>query len=497
MANAHIVSFIQSLNDHETRTAEDHILKVLSACKTNSAESKQLILFRYITANKEKNISEAVLIKSTGTKNIASLKLRLYETVTEALTLDSNIYNKNVFEERDQIQFKLKKKLLLLRILHRSLNQKRTLTLDHLSNEIIREAKIYDFYEILVEVLTFKKYRKGIRSGIKEFDEINKEVIFYDQCQKAVNYSADCYYRLILNNDFVKSLTEKELGKHFQLSIQRMETDYKKTGSHQVNFYLHILYFALFERKKNYIKAIEYCNKLIALLNKKKAIYYSERIGFILDNLSQFKTYMGNYESAAMDAKKAQQYYIEKSFSYFISKKQELYANLYGNNWKQAFKCIEELSNQSLVDSGEFRASKYVYFQACALFIANKYKEALELLKTPLEIEKDKTRWNVSLRILNIMLFIELNKNDEAERSLESLRKYMERAAKSDEISPRDVLIVKTLRELEKDNFEFRSKNTAVTKMLDELSAKDTPLSWEHYTSELIPFHKWLEGKKK
>jgi len=121
----------------------------------------------------------------------------------------------------------------------------------------------------------------------------------------------------------------------------------------------------------------------------------------------------------------------------------------------------------------------------------------LDYLKISLEIEQDKTRWNISLRILSIMLFIELYKHNETEHALESLRKYMERATKNDEISPRDILIVKTLRELEKDNFEFRSKNTTITKMLNDLSAKDTPLSWEHYSSELIPFHKWLEAKKK
>ncbi len=113
-----------------------------------------------------------------------------------------------------------------------------------------------------------------------------------------------------------------------------------------------------------------------------------------------------------------------------------------------------------------------------------------------LEIEKDKTRWNISLRILNIMLFIELNKINEASRALESLRKHTARQTKEEEIKPRDVLIVKLLRELEKEGFEFQAKNSKIANMLKELSEKDTPLSWEHYSAELIPFHKWLEGKK-
>jgi len=162
MAKEHIVSFIQSLNDHEIKTAEDHILKVLSACKANSNESKQLVLFRYITANRDEKNSESSIIKITGTKNIASLKLRLYETVTEALILGKNTYN-DQFSERDQVLFKLKKKLLLFRILFRSLNQKRIEKLYSLINEIIQKEREYELYEILYEIFTIKKYFNGIR----------------------------------------------------------------------------------------------------------------------------------------------------------------------------------------------------------------------------------------------------------------------------------------------------------------------------------------------
>ena len=95
------------------------------------------------------------------------------------------------------------------------------------------------------------------------------------------------------------------------------------------------------------------------------------------------------------------------------------------------------------------------------------------------------------------MIFIELNKINEASTSLEALRKYIERTSKTDEVKQRDVLIVKLLRELEKDGFMLDSKNTTVSKMLKDLSEKDKAVSWEYYSPELIPFHEWLEMKKK
>jgi hypothetical protein len=133
----------------------------------------------------------------------------------------------------------------------------------------------------------------------------------------------------------------------------------------------------------------------------------------------------------------------------------------------------------------------------CVYFADNDYKNALTLLNESLEIEKDKSRWNVSLRILNIMLFIEMNKIDEAFNHLESLRKYIERTLKTDEISRRDILIVKLLRELEKTGFELDPANKATAKIINQLSEKNTPLSWQYFSSELIPFHEWLSKRSK
>ncbi len=496
MAHPHIVNFINNLSENEIQIAEEHLKKSTSF---SSRLQKILKLFELLIANKDKQIPDNKLCNelncSTGALRV--LKSRLLEKVLEAFTFDKHIYNTNIFSEYDIMTFKLRKKLLILKILSRSLNQGKTEILYEILNQIIDTAKEYEAYAALIEALTTKKYLKGIRAGINEFDKLNEQIIFYDTCQKAVNYAADCYYRLILNNDFVESLSQKELDNHFQNFIQQMEIDYKKTKSQQVDYYLNIIRFAFCEREKNYSEAIKYCDKLIFIIKKSKVIYRKERIGMILDNLSQIKTYIGNYKAAAIDARKAQQYYIQNSFNYFSSKQQEFYSNLYNGNMRETLKCIDKLLEQPLIDTGEFRKSKYIYYKSCVLFASGKYKEALDLLKMSLEIEKDKTRWNISLRILNIMIFIELQKINEADSALESLRKHIERQNKEEEVKPRDALIVKTLRELEKDNFNYERKNVKVDVMLKKLSEKDTPVAWEHYSTELVPFHKWLEGKKK
>jgi tetratricopeptide (TPR) repeat protein len=250
--------------------------------------------------------------------------------------------------------------------------------------------------------------------------------------------------------------------------------------------------FAESERQKNFKKAIRQCNNLLDLLKKHKVIFRKERVGNALNNLSFFKTMTGDYSSAASDAKKAKEHYIENSFDYNVALEQEFKACFYGKKFEDAGRCIHILRAHLPEDAGEFRISKYIFYQAYVFFALGKFKEALNLLNESLEIEKDKSRWNISVRILHIQLFVELNKIDEALYALESLRKYIERTEKNEEVGERDIMIVRLLREMEKNGFQYDPSNVAATKMLNELSDPKSPLAWQHYTAELIPFQNWI-----
>jgi hypothetical protein len=497
MANPHIISFIQGLSSIEIRLVEDNLSKTQALFDSDTHEVMEVKLFKYITTNKKEKITDEIIIRETGTKRVTDLKNNLFNKIQEALTQDKYITNNSLFSENDIVNFTLRKKLLVCKISLRVLNQDKTEAINELLNEIIEKAKEYELYDILVEALNAKKYFRSIRYGLQDFEKINIELEFYELCSKAVFNATDNYYRLILNDGFIKTLSKTEADNHIAASIKQIEADYKKTKSEQINYYLQIMRFALAERKKDYVSAIEHCNKLITILKKHRIIYRDERMGFVHDNLSLFKTYLKKYSEATKDAKYAQKYYFEHSLNYARSKEQEFYTNFYNENYLDSKKCLNELLNHTAIDTGEFFRSKFVYYRACVFFAEKDFKEALMLLNESLEIEKDKTRWNISLRILNIMIFIEMNKINEAFNSLESLRKYMERTGKTDEVSERDVLIVKLLRELEKSGFEYDPENKTTAKMLRQLSEKDSPVSWEYFSSELIPFHEWLLKKSK
>lgn len=475
MPTPYIKTLLYNLNDSEKKSVDYHF--------STKDTSEDALLRKYILAIKnganEENVNRM-------------LKSRAFEQITDILVSDYHLHNKGNFPFHDQTILRLKKKLLLARVLSKSLNQNKVNSFKTFLNITISEAIKNEVYEVAIEGLSLKKYIFAIRSGPREFKKVGKQIAFYEKCQKRIFHAGDCFYNIIINNNLLKFKNDKLFHNYIVRSIRLLKKDYQKYKSQQINYYLHIILMFYYEKQKKYFLSAKYCKTLFDIVKNSKILYREERLGNALINLSQYKTFTENYNDAARSAKESQKYYIENSSSYLLSKEQEFTIYFYHGKYDKALVCMQDLLSHKLIDSGNFSRAKYIYYHSALLFAQKKFKESYKLLNKSLEIEKEKSAWNISLKIMNIMLCIELSKIDEASRKLETLRKYVQRHEKSSEIKPRDILIVKTLRELEKDGFNYNGSNKVVAKMLKELAQKNKPTSWEHYNPELIPFHEWL-----
>lgn len=480
-------SFINNYFRELTETEKAIIIKFLKSNTSKSENSKTILTFNKLVNGED--------LSSLNDPSINKLKSRIFEKSLDALMLERNLFTSNE-DLHDQVTFKLKKQLIQCRLLYKKQTASKIRVVKYMLNKIISEAKANEIYSVLIEALIQQKYILGIRLGPEKFKEIEDETIFFEECFKAHQRATDCYFHLILNDVSVKSIKESDIENHIKHSIEQIEKDYTYTNSQSVNYYLHIMRFALLEKQKKYKEALVICNKLLLLMKTNKSIRRKDRMGFIYNHLGYFNIHLGHYELAASFNKKAVTYFIKNSVHMSMSYMQGFYSYFYSGNYSRASHYVSQLISQPKSNAGQFRSSIYIYFKACLLFAQGQYKEAQVLLREPLEIEKDKTRWNISLRILNIMIFVELNKKNEAIRANEALRKFLERTRKIDELKPRDLLISKLLKEMEKSNFVFDEENSLATQLLSQLSDKNSEVAWEHYTSELIPFHEWVEGKR-
>jgi hypothetical protein len=94
------------------------------------------------------------------------------------------------------------------------------------------------------------------------------------------------------------------------------------------------------------------------------------------------------------------------------------------------------------------------------------------------------------------MRLLEIQAFDPADSNVESLRKHISRLMKDKEIKPRYVTILKVLRDLVNQNFDyaeiFRTRRQYFEMLSDDSNSEQ---GWKLLSSELIPFHIWFESK--
>jgi tetratricopeptide (TPR) repeat protein len=427
---------------------------------------------------------------------VAKLKSRLFQYILEILSSDKMLSKEQLFDPADKQIIRIRKKMLQYRVIYRKKNKTDITVLSHLLSEIIKEAKEHEQYDILTEALYFKKNMLLIRKGFSEVKQIEKQIELYTYAYKAVLKANDYYFELITNQDLLKQRKPDEIKGLLKEAIIEIENYIKITDSASIKYICKLLQLDELIRENKHETCIDTCLDILNILNNYKHLYRMERIGFVYDNISLCQVYKKDFNNAILSVEKAQQYYSPDSFSYMISKQQEFIACFYGSAYNRAYSIILELLKLPIINAGEFRHDKYLFFEASTLFKLGNYRSAINICNQALEISKDKGRWDIGIRYLQVMCFVELLQYDQAYSSIEAFRKVISRSNDKDICTLRDELIYRALNEFASTAFS-NIPTPKLIEIIENLSSKDSVNSWNYYSHELIPVNKWIESKIK
>ncbi|MCW3071106.1 MAG: hypothetical protein JWO44_996 [Bacteroidetes bacterium] len=292
----------------------------------------------------------------------------------------------------------------------------------------------------------------------------------------------------------VQNKSSKQIKASFRANLKEIEGYIKQTGSAFISYIYKMLRLEELQREKKHSDSIDVCLDLISLIKSKRFLYREERMGNIYDNISQCQVYNGDFSEAIKCVQKAQKFYSKNLRSYIASKEQEFHATFYAGDYKNALLLIEYILNLSLDNIGEFSADRYLFLKSCAYFKLSRFRDSISICNTALELTKDKGRWDLGIRYIRIMNMVELKDLDQADHSLEALRKSLGRNSKNDFISARDKVILKAFREYCSSGFSPRPSGYLI-ELIQQLSAAGTSLSWEYYSHELFPIHDWISSR--
>jgi tetratricopeptide (TPR) repeat protein len=489
-----LYSLIKGLNAEECHLLK-HSFKRYTGDSGSSLMGK---LFDTIRTRPVNSLSDIQLLQALYRKKkdvaIGKLKSRLFQHILEALGSVSTLLKEDIFDVSDRQELRIRKKMYLFRVLYRKKNKADYVTLMHLLNEVIKEAKEYELYDVVLEALRHKVLIVRLRKGFKEVSELEEQIGYYTYAYTCLLRTYDIYYDLLTNIIHVQNKSSKQIRASFRANLKEIEAYIRDTGSAFITYIYKMIRLEELQREKKHAESIDVCLDLISLVKSKRFLYREERMGNIYDNISQCHVFNGDFSKAVKCVQKAQKFYSKNLRSYIASKEQEFHAAFYAGDYKNALLLVEYILNLSLDNIGEFSADRYLFLKSCAYFKLSRFRDSINICNTALELSKDKGRWDLGIRYIRIMNMIELKDLDQADHSLEALRKSLLRNSKNGFISARDKVILKAFREYRSSGFNSRP-SASLAELIRQLAAPNTELSWEFYSHELFPIHEWIASR--
>ena len=168
---------INSLNEVELRLIEDNLI-----CSKVKDGSKLLRLFLQLkkTSQSDGNQKKQLKITSATKVSYTKLKSRLFQMILDVLVSDKAIENKLVYGDLERNFIRIRKWMLKYRAMFTKFSRPNPDVLEHISNHIISEAKKFELYDVLLEILQFKQSRILLTEGETALKNIDNEIEFYD-----------------------------------------------------------------------------------------------------------------------------------------------------------------------------------------------------------------------------------------------------------------------------------------------------------------------------
>ena len=423
------------------------------------------------------------------------IQSRLFHAILESFLSESALEKDFLYGIAEKNALRIRKLALKYRALLIKKSISNSTVLNHLLNHISSEAKRFELYDVLLEILEHKRSRIFLIEGDSAVENLDKEIEYYRRMIKIKLLAHENYLRLVSNKGLVKKLNAKQLVKFRDDCIQRMEIDLEFGKSKTVEYFLLTFKLDKFIEEEEFEIAEKICLQLLELVENNVCLYVKDRIGIILDNYSMVKCFQSDFNKALELVFEAKKYMRFNSYNSFASYEQQFYIHFYAGNYLNAIEINQRLIRNSFFTMGAFITGKYFLQRAAVLFKLNRFKESLAVCSEWLEIEREKGRWDLGLRYLRIMNCVELEKFDQASAQIEALRKFISRN-RDLETRQRDIVIYSLFNQLSRAGFVFE-RNQKIVLLLNSLKSKDKQVNFKYYTHELIRTDDWLFNKLK
>lgn len=492
--NSNAFTLIKSLTMSEKR-----YFKIFSERHTIGTQNKYVLLFSELDKSIEENdIEIKIRLTAVGINSdfLSADKNYLYHLILRSL---------NEFHNSRTFNLELKESLLSIEILfHKGLYQE-CLKLISRAEDIANEC---ENFQLMIDVLNWKKKCSGYSLGLAKANEVNKYIDKYIILLNNLKRITDLYYESNLLQSNYEKQTKTEVLKKFQTILKQNELkDEDQALSFSAKIFFHLIYSNYYFTVDSKENELFHLQKLVDILNASKIYALENPLDYvsIVNRLLSIKKYFPKsnfFEDINVLKNFPSKISIKKDV---VSQRVFIHANtheleyyLINNQFQNALdkiKTIEkDISKQNVVIE-PYHSIYFYYLQASILVFVGKFHHALKFVNKILNEFNYDDRPQVYMRIevLNIILHFEL-KNFTLVSSLS--KQLLKKNVSKNILNIKEGNILKALIKIVlAKNFSLRDELNLFDSLIDKEVQKNTNTLNINLLNE--NYEKWLLAKVK
>lgn len=455
-------------------------------------KNKPLELIKLIEKQPDISLHDAAekLYKDPKSKGFIMMKSRLFEKMTEFVTLSVNPSgpkpDKNSPFSFDLIEYR---KQMLFGAIFRS-RRLNTLAEDCLRKaaEIAREC---DCPELEIDALLRLRAIRTSKADEEELDEITtgiREAI----PRQNVDINGVVSYQRFLERHTMNLSDDASKIRFLEEHIPRLQSGLQESYSVRADYYLQTLKINYFSITGAYPDCKNTILYVVDLVSKHRGLKNPQRMATPYLQLGLLEMKFHNYLAAIEALDTCKSYLRPRTMGYFRASLIKLYGFIFLRDMERMDELLVELRKllkAPAIKNSTRSVGMFTYLTACCQYLKGNHLKAWQILQEITEFNFDKGGWATGIRIFEIMLLVEQSEPDMASQKLENLRKHLSRY----DADARSRSIFKLLSALEKSHWNFENVKKEA-ELLEELHSGEGA-DWVHLGSEAIRFDDWYRGK--
>jgi hypothetical protein len=484
-----IFSIVRSLNEDELKTLQRyiHCFDIMN----DNHDSKSERLLTLIIHNKASDLR--LFEKKFSQQAFSMLVSRLYDKILDSLTFDINVKRPDVYSSLGLTKMVVRKRILYTQAL---LNKNQIPESLSQYQKIIQAAKEYELYDELLLAMYELQNLYSALSKPAEFDKLNGEIAYYEEVRSQVKKAYLLFNRHMIEKTMSPESTQSI--RDLEFVIPQIRSQYLLSKSPLLGWFYYKLLIEFHQFTHQHAEGYNACINLLKIQQESPSIRSEGYLAITYKLMAQFSMMLYRFDDALVNILKAQNLGKNSNHNDNINKEIEFFANFYAGNFAESRYIVKKITDYANKEEQTFNLSKYAYYDACCDLAEGNFSELNLKLNDTKEIEKDREGWNISVRLLAILGHLESEHFDLADSKIESLRKHIERLLKEKEVRQRYITIVKILRDLVNNSFDFQKIWITRSAYFETLYAdRDEEYRWAVLSPELIRFEVWFEAKAK